>query len=409
MSDRSKKIVFAIVFVILSIGIGIGLYEFFFKPLTTPTPVVTTPPGQQGQLPQAGTGTQQPGQITQPGTLNPSGSIPVVTAPNQAAQSNVTLLRDAVTQALSASANGTDARFYSPDDGRFYRVNADGSITALGDKQFFNVQDVSWANQSDKAILDFPDGTNVYYDFDSKRQATLPSHWGDFSFAPNDQQVVAKSIGLDPNSRFLITTSPDGNEPKAIEELGNNADKVTLDWSPNNQVVGFSQTGNPQAEGGQEVYLIGQNHENFKSLIVPGRGFLPNWSPTGDQLLYSVYHERDDLKPSLWVTDASGDSIGQNRRALNLQTWADKCAWRNENELICGVPQQLDTGAGLQRANFTSVPDDVYDVNLKTGVSTKISTADETYPINKPIVSADKSKLMFTDAVTGRLYSYKLP
>jgi Tol biopolymer transport system component len=410
MSDRAKKIIFAAAFIVLSIAIGFGLYYFFFRPLVNPpTPVV--PGGPVGTLPTAPGGVPGTGvEPTAPGGLQPAGpgtGVPGAPTPGTPV-SRTTLLRDGVTQAVAAGANGQGARFYNPEDGRFYRVNADGTITALGDKQFFNVDNVSWGKRDDRAVIEFPDGSNVFYDFDSKRQVTLPKHWEDFSFSPDDERIAAKSIGLDPSNRFLIVSKADGNEAQAIEALGKNADKAVVQWSPNSQVIAFAKTGRPQAEGAEEVYLIGENHENFKSLIVPGRGFLPNWSPAGRQILYSVYHERDELRPSLWISGGVGDDIGENRKGLNLNTWADKCAWRSESELICGVPQTVAVGAGLAPDKYASVPDDVYRVNLATGVSTKINTPDQIHPIRQPVMSADKSKLLFTDAVTGRLYSYDL-
>lgn len=409
MSDRAKKIIFAVVFVILSIAIGFGLYVFFFKPLAAPTPTPAAP-GVTGGLPTAGPGGPRPGETVTPGTLQPGAPIPLAPgATTTVAPSKTTLLRDGVTQAVTAGTGGKDARFYNPEDGRFYRVNADGTVSLLGDKQFFNVDTVSWGRRDDQAIIEFPDGSNVFYDFNAKRQVTLPKHWEEFSFSPDDQRVAAKSVGLDPSNRFLIVSKADGNEAQAIEPLGKNGDKTIVGWSPNNQVIAFAKTGRPQADGAEEIYLVGENHENFKSLIVPGRGFEPNWSPTGQQILYSVYHERDNLKPSLWVSGGAGDNVGESRRGLNLNTWADKCVWRDENELICGVPQALPTGAGLQPNQFASVPDDIYRVDLRTGVSTKINDPDQTHPVRQPVLSADKSKLIFTDAVTGRLYSYDLP
>ncbi|MBU1032751.1 MAG: hypothetical protein ABII13_05400 [Patescibacteria group bacterium] len=411
MTEKTKKILFIAGFVVLSVAIGFALYYFFFRPLISPTEEAPTVPADQiyGGLPTAGEGVPgAPTEVLPPGLLPPTAGI----TPGEALEgepSRVTLLYDAVSQAVTPSPDGQGARFYDPDDGRFYRVNPDGSITRLGDKQFFNVENVSWGQKTDKAVLEFPDGSNVLYDFTAKRQTTLPKHWEEFAFSPDDEQIVAKSIGIDPSNRFLIVTSPDGNEARAIEPLGQNANKTIVEWSPNNQVIAFALTGKPQPDGAQEVLLIGENRENFKSLIVPGRGFQPNWSPTGKQILYSVYHERDEFRPSLWVSGGVGDQIGEDRRGLNLKTWADKCAWVDENDLICGVPQSLEIGAGLAPQNFTNVPDDVYRVNLRTGVSTKINTPDQIYPISNPVVSADKSKLIFSDASTGRLYEYDLP
>ncbi|MCR4278354.1 MAG: hypothetical protein NUV81_00400, partial [bacterium] len=322
--------------------------------------------------------------------------------------SRVTLIQDTVTQAVSLTTDGNGARFYNPEDGRFYRVLADGNIDRLGDKQFFNVENVSWGNKSDRAVLEFPDGRNVIYDFDSSRQTTLPQHWADFEFSPNDENIISKSVGLDERSRFLIVTNANGGEARAIESIGSNQDLIHSSWSPNNQIVAYSLTGNPQPDGAQQVFFVGENHENFKSLIAPGRGFIPNWSPTGKQILFSVYHERTDLKPEIWIAGGSGDDIGENRRSLKLNTWADKCVWEDETAIICGVPQSLDFGAGLAPQNFRSNPDDVYRIDLKSGIASKISTPDQIFPIRQPILPSDKSKLIFTNAVTGRLYEYEL-
>ena len=408
MTDKTKKILFIFGFVIASALIGFGLYYFFFRQLIAPT---VTVPGEEGgaitgTLPSAETGGAQIYEETAPGTLSPSGLSPTDEVPS--GPSGVALLRDAVTQAVAPAADGQGARFYDPNDGRFYRLNPDGTTTRLSDRQFFDVDDVSWAKQSDKAILEFPDGNNVLFDFASDRQSTLPKHWQDFSFSADDQQIAAKSIGLDPSSRYLIVSSPDGGEATAIEPLGQNAERTMVEWSPNNQVIAFALTGKPQAEGAQEILLIGENQENFKSLIVPGRGFQPNWSPSGQNILYSVYHERTEFRPSLWIAGGSGDQIGENRRGLNLNTWADKCAWLDENQLVCGVPQALDVGAGLAPQNFASVPDDVYRIDLRTGLSVKINTPDQIHPISQPLISADKTKLIFTDGATGRLYEYEL-
>ncbi|MCI0479578.1 hypothetical protein L0Y59_03455 [Candidatus Uhrbacteria bacterium] len=409
MSDRTKKIIFAILFALISVAIGLGLWYFFFRPLVAPpTPAVEETPG--GELPTAGTGGPGVFEPTEPGALTPGVPVQIRPGvPTAVTPTRVTLLQDTVTQAVVPDGKGDGARFYNPEDGRFYRVNADGTVTALGDKQFLNVKNVNWANRDDQAILEFPDGSNVFYNFDTKRQVTLPKHWQDFDFSPDDGRVAALSVGLDPSNRFLIVSNPDGNEAQAVEALGDNAERVLVNWSPNNQVIAFSFTGNPQGEGAQEVLLIGENRENFKSLIVPGRGFLPNWSPTGRQVLYSVYHERTEMKPSLWISGGVGDAIGEDRRSINLQTWADKCAWKDETQVVCGVPRTLDTGAGLARDRFQSVPDDIFLVDLRTGVSTKISTPEQNHPIRNPVLSADKKKLMFSDAANGRLYSYDLP
>lgn len=407
LTDKTKRLMFIGFFIIFSIAAGYALYYFFFKP-SAPAVQVQTPEGLTGALGQSGPrGPVTPAEVTGGGTLPQAGEVASTAGGAAGAQANVTLLRDAVTQAVSPSPKG-DTRYYNPEDGRFYRINDDGTLTLLSDKQFVNVENVSWGNSADEAILGFPDGSNIYYNFEDQRQVSLPSHWTDFEFAPQDQQVVAKSVGLDEGNRFLITAQPDGNQATAVYHMGANADLVIPSWSPNNQVIAFSRTGAPQPDNAEQIYLLGKNHENFNALTVPGRGFVPSWSPSGKQLLYSVYHERDNNKPMLWISDASGQDIGKNRKKLNLMTWADKCVWSNDKELFCAVPIDLPAGAGYDRSRFTEIPDDVYYINLETGVSKKINSGDQNHPVSQPVLNQDHTKLIFTDSVTGKLYSYNL-
>jgi hypothetical protein len=101
--------------------------------------------------------------------------------------------------------------------------------------------------------------------------------------------------------------------------------------------------------------------------------------------------------------------MGQNRRRLNLNTWADKCTWASESEIYCAVPQGLPSNSGLQRNLFATLPDDIYRINLASGVSTKINLPNQNRPVRQPVLNADQTKLFFSDAETGQLISYDLP
>ncbi|MFZ6015325.1 MAG: TolB family protein [Patescibacteria group bacterium] len=409
LSENQKKGLFIVFFVLFTLGTGYALYYFFFRPQGPVAPQLAEQPGYaefgaagergeippyeiigEGVLPEAQPTFQE---ITDLGTS--------VTEPDE------TILRDEVTQALSLGPDGS-ARFYDPDTGRFYRIDENGNEIPLSTRQFYNVDEINWAAKSNEAILEFPDGNNIYYDFDDERQVTLPNHWQDFEFSPHDSQIVAKSVGLDEKNRFLITANADGNEATAVYSMGANGDLVIPSWSPNNQVIGFSKTGQALADGAQQIVLLGKNHENFKALDVPGRGFIPNWSPSGNKILYSVYHERDNLRPMLWVSDASGSDIGRNRKKLNIITWADKCAWADENTLYCGVPSDLPPGAAIDPAAFSQVSNDIYKINLSTGISQKLDIQTSRAPVSNPFISQDKTKFIFTDSSSGKLYSYDI-
>ena len=171
--------------------------------------------------------------------------------------------------------------------------------------------------------------------------------------------------------------------------------KVIVDWSPSRQVVAFSQTGEPLGAERREILLIGLNGENFKSITVEGVGFQPRWSNTGKKLLYSVYSSRTDFKPELWITDSYGDSIGGNRKALSLNTWADKCTFGDDSTLFCGVPRELPQGAGMSREVANTSVDDLYKIDLKTGIKTLVPLNDS-HNISNISYDQKNNKLFFT-------------
>lgn len=391
-----KRIIFAIVFGIMCIGIGYLLYRIFFykAPIITPGVPIGTQPGQT--FPQSGVG--QGGQ-TIPSTqvLPTAGTRPGQQAVTTAVTPEVIVRKsvDVISKNPTSDKIG-GAKFYNDTDGKYYRLMKDGSVQALSDETFFNVENTTWSPATEEAIIEYPDGSNIYYNFDTKKQVTLPKHWEDFSFSANGGQLASKSMGLAVENRWLVASSPDGKNIKLINELGENGDKVTVDWSPNQQIVALALTGSPLGADRQEVLFVGQNGENFKSTIVEGRGLTTQWSTTGNQLLYSVYSNRSDFKPELWIVNTESDSIGSNRRYLNLNTWSEKCTFADERFIFCAVPTSLPTGAGFAPELANSTKDNLYKIDLTTGLRTQLPT-DGTNTIDTIFLSEDKKTIYFTD------------
>lgn len=409
MTDRTKKIIFAVIFILVSVGMGYVIYLILFQK-TLP---FQAPPAAQnvntGSFPQSASGSPATAANQPTGGLPTTPGAPIPTGPTAApvvpVQQN-TLLVNANAADVTGAPNGQGSRFYNPTDGRFYTIGPDGKLVALSDKQFMNVQNVAWGNQTNQVIMDFPDGSHTYYNFQTDEQVNLPSHWQDFDFSPDDSQIAAESIGLDPSNRFLFVSKPDGTQAAAISELDQNADLVHPDWSPNNQFVAYADTGQPQ-DVGSEIIMVGANNQNFPALDVPGQDFLPNYSPDGKNILYSVWSSASNNKPSLWIASGQVSTLGADRREVNLDTWADKCTWATTTDIYCGVPRGLPDNAGLQRSDFISLPDDLYHVNLTTGAVSKVNLTDLPAPINHPSMSADQTKLMYTDS-SGDLFSFKI-
>jgi hypothetical protein len=415
MSDRLKRILFVSFFVILVAGIGIGLYLVFFRPKTTApaegtgTTEGTEIGGAESAFPSAGAGNAQNGGGETGGSALPNAET-VSGGQAGAAETlpRTMLLVEGVSQGIAPTADGTGARFYNPVDGKFYRAYPDGRIVAMSDTAFMNVESVTWGNESDQAVLAFPDGSKIHYDFQTGKQETLPKHWEDFDFSADDRSVIAKSEAISPESRYLVISDPDGKNPRAVQPLGESGDKVHSAWTGGNDVVAYSETGEALGYDRQQIILLGKNNENYPGLVVEGRGFTPLWSPSGQKILYSAWTVDNGYRPELWVSGGSPDTVNKNRVKLELQTWATKCVWANEDLIYCAVPLEMPRGAGLQPSLFANLEDRVIKIDLKTGQKTDLGQPEGNPSMRNLVVTKDGTELIYTDASTGKMYAFRV-
>lgn len=421
---KYKKILLIIGFVIISVGLAYLLWA----PVLNPEPI-GGPDGQEpgtiigpGGLPETGIG-DGPFIIGEGGRLEPIGDREQPVGPDQPSgpggiiggqesspvavggltQTELIISQPTFSPKLDSNGN---LNYYNLADNKFYKLDSNGNLVALSEKTFPNVVDVTWAPNTDKAVMEFPDSSKIIYNFDTEKQVTLPKHWDDFSFSPEGNQLSAKSLGIDPDNRWLIVFSDDGSQAKTIEDIGLNDSKVYVDWSPNNQTIATWTKGIDFNR--QEVFFVGLNGENFKSTIIEGRGLQSTWSTTGDKLLYSVYSSDNEMNPRLWIVDAQGESIGQDRQSLDLNTWAEKCTFASNNDIYCAVPESLPTGAGLFPELADTTRDYLYHIDLSTGSKNMIAIPDKDLNISQVMVSPDQKFLYFTDSRTGQVHQINL-
>lgn len=406
MTFNFRNILLILLFAIIVIGAGFAIYFFFFRGPAEETPVARVDGDGVPitELPEAGVGELPTGEEgVRPTELEIASPIAIGGLTQVDTITPVTAVRNAV-----LSGDGQGVNFYDPNSGQFNKVLADGTIVTLSDEIFYNVDDITWSRDGNNAILEYPDGSNVAYDFQTKEQITLPKHWEDFDFSPQGDRIVAKSMGLDPENRWLIVSDRDGSNAEAIEPLGNNADKVQVSWSPNNQIIATSRTGQPMGINQQQVLLVGKNHENFPGLVVEGWGFDYEWSPTGDRMMYNVYNMDSGYNPTLWIVDASGGNTGLNRRYLKVNTWADKCSFYDNSTIYCAVPDYLPEGAGLQPELANDIPDTIYKIDTATGKKTVVGKPEDASTIKQLSISNDGKYLFYIDQLTGRLNKMQL-
>lgn len=418
-----KRIALLIGFILAVILISYGLYFVFLKPSI---PVDQGPsvniniPG--GGLPQAGVNGNIPIAGNVNGGLPGAGNVNVnsqIIIPDQAVSSSTQVSEVASGGLTKATAlttsriyqttlgpDGSSMIFYDKVSGLFYKIDANGNRVPLSDKVFHEVETVAWSPNKDKAVLEYPDGSNIVYNFTTGEQNTLPQHWKDFSFSPNGNQLVLKSMGIDEGNRWLAVSNTDGSQAKKIEALGDKDATVYPDWSGNNQVVAMYTESKDFDR--QDLFFVGLNGENFRSTTIEGRGFQHQWSADGNTLLYSVYSSNTDYKPTLWIVGGNPENIGQDRRSLRLQTWADKCNFSGSNTVYCAVPRNLQEGAGIFANDLDNSPTDIYKIDITTGVRTKIASPDGNQNIDNIFVTEDNNYVYFTDKNTGLLYNIRL-
>ena len=419
MSLNWKRILLVIGFVAAVLLLAYLLYFFLLRPsvpITTPTTTNQAPgtlPGTNenaniavnanapGTLPGANVNAGVPGPPTQPAAAAAAASTVA-----SGGLTRSTALTDGRSYGSTLSGDGSSVQFYDRNSGLFMRVTADGRTTPLSDKIFFQVEQITWSPDKGKAVLEYPDGANILYDFTTKQQVTLPAHWKDFDFSPNGNELVFKSMGSGEESRWLSIAGADGSKAQKIEHLGDKDASVYPLWSPSDTVVALYSEDKDFDR--QTLYFVGKNQENFPATIIEGRDFRGQWSPGGDQLLYSVYSSESGFRPTLWVVSAQGDNIGQNRRKLNLDTWVDKCTFSNHTTAYCAVPKNLPENAGIFAAEMDSSPADIYRIDLTTGLKSLVATPEGNHNIDQLIPSADGRYLYFTSKTDGRLYRIQL-
>ena len=412
ISINRKKILIIVGFISLIISLGFLLYiTFFSQMIDTPinTPIATSSSGVGG-LPIADDGSQNiissnEDSYTQKNQNNNTQKL-IASDVARGGLTKTTQLNKTRSSDVVLSSNGKNIQYYNNDDGKFYYIDSNGKIDSMSDKVFHNVEKTTWSSDGNQAILEYPDGSNIVYSFDTGKQVTLPKHWEDFEFSSNGNKIAMKSIGLDPSNRYLAIANSDGSKTKIIDKIGNNADDVYPSWSPNDQVVALFTEGIDFNR--QEVFFIGQNGENFKSTVIEGRGFQPQWSPSGEKLLYSVYSSDNEMKPSLWLVNSQGEQIGSERKSLRIETWAEKCNFHSASEIYCAVPNKLEEGAGLFPELAKNTTDKLYRIDVNTGAKKLIAIPENDYNVSNIIISDDGKYLYFTDEKTSRIHKINL-
>lgn len=405
LSDRTKVLLRLVLFLGVTLLVGFALYWLFFAQ----PPSVIQDAGTEEDLAGGGSlpGSEASGSRTgvRGEEDDGTGQLPI----SQVAEGGETITTQLTTSPITSphlTSQGNIA-YYDPADGRFYSIDATGTVQSLSQAQFPEAETVVFNNTASAAVIEFPDGSNLLYDFDSAKQVTLPNHWEDFSFSPDGEDIVTKSLGTDPSNRALVISSADGSSTKVVAALGSNEDLVTVSWSPQQSLIGFAATGEGTSTFGQrKIYTLDQEGEAAGIITINGTNYKNIWSPSGKYILYSIAESGDDYRPSLWYVDAKGDRNGDLRLRLSIKTTVDRCTFAGESTLYCGVPVTTVAGSGTNPEILTG-PDHLYKISLPSGDAELLAIPTVSTAIKNVSVDADERTLYYTDS-RGKLHMIRL-
>lgn len=414
LSPRTKRLILIALLVIVIGLVGYAIYYVFFRPFVVNDNNVvnnTNTVNNGGVLPSTNTNrivTNQNTNIATNGNVN--AELPPIADVADGGLTKVNSVSDTSVYLGAPTADNSGYVYYDDDLNKFYRVSSNGDKVELSEEEFYNVDNVAWSPDRDQAVISYPDGSNIYHNFQTNQSVTLPKEIDEISFSDSGDKIAYEFLGSTDNEKWLGISNPDGSGQQIIQGLGDNEDRVDINWSPDAQVVATFREGVGIDE--EEIYFIGQYGENFKSIRVEGAGFTGKWSPLGDKLLYSIYNSESDYKPTLWIVDARGDATGLNNVSLGVNTWPDKCVFSGSS-LYCAVPTELPEGAGLAPEVARYSKDNIYEINLETGQRNLLAIPyvganEPSYGIEDLYISSDGATLYFRNTYTGLLEQIKI-
>ncbi len=384
-----RRILLSLALLAAAGAMGFGLYWLFFR-VPTPSPVTPPPGAGGGQFPpsgQGGGGTAATGTGRFP--ITPADGVgPYVTASTT----------DGVAGAVAAPDGSI--RYYDSIRKQFVNLAADGSIQPLSPDRFFGVSDVTWAPGNSRAVVAYPDGSKVLYDFATQQQSTLPRAMQDVSFDPSGTKLASLYLGSTKEEQWLVTSNADGSQIQLVEPVGGKVNNFKPSWSPSGQIVGlFAEAVDGER---QEVVPIGRNGENFRSFVAPGRGFTAEWSPSGERILYSVFNSASQGRPELYLADGRADTFGANSTSLGLSTSADWCSFSGGSVYCAALdtpPALLGSYPELAQGQASSL----WRIDLASGQRTRVAQLPQGFTPSR--VTADAGGVYVADQSTGRLYA----
>ncbi|MEO5646298.1 MAG: hypothetical protein ABIO57_00820 [Candidatus Paceibacterota bacterium] len=215
------------------------------------------------------------------------------------------------------------------------------------------------------------------------------------------------TVSPDQKSVVRITRDAKGTTVSSSTTTGSSIKKLFtstfMSWLPQWTTSGVYLQTKAASKTDGYVYLLDQSSSRLKRIVGNIKGLTTSVSPSGQYVLYS---ESSDTGFSTKIYNSKTSTIS----AISLNILPEKCAWLQNENLICAGNTSVDPAvypdswyAGINHFN-----DNLYQINTASNTFSTIYTAGiPTYDMINIQVDEAQQLVFFIDKNTGLLYSNK--
>ena len=378
--DLKKILIISVAVLALILGVLL-VYNFFFKA----APEAPAPPITEEPIP--------PGQPEQP-FVSPTKKLNAI--------SQVAVVSPTI------SADGQKVKYYSKENGNVFESKFNGTgLTRISSAVLPDILKILWSPDKNKVISVFKDAqTGVkkyYYNYQTGSSKPLNQSIKQAAWSPDGSKIAYQFFDETAVINNISASDPDGSDWKNV--LPTRLRDLIIEW-PKRDIIAFRTK--PSGLAPSILYGVDPGNGKITNVLSHVFGLSVLWSPNGEKLIYSRTDENGKN-----LTLAFSDWKGETSKDVNISTFAEKCAWSQDNRTIfCAVPTILPDNAVLPDdyyKNILNISDEIWQMNLDTGEKTKIDLGqDIAIDANELILNSQEEYLLFINRKDGLLYSLRL-
>lgn len=311
----------------------------------------------------------------------------------------------------SLSPDGSKIRYYLKSNGNVLESDFNGgSIVKVSSAVLKNLLKVIWSPARDKVIsVSEENGTmkKYFYDYNTGRASALPDGMKYIVWSKDGKQIAYNYVsGMVGN---ISVSNPDGSGWKVLQNA--RIPDLVMHWYQKDKIAFASAPSGLAASTMLSADLAKPGE--LVALFTDVYGFIANWSPSGNKLIYSAT-DSDGKNLNLYFKDI----ITQKANNFGLATLAEKCGWSIDDKTIyCAIPDDIPARFVLPDdyyKGYFSVNDKLAKINTDTGEVLEIlppaagTFVSAGYDITNIILSPSEDYLFFVNRKDGLLYRVKL-